>query len=64
MDERRRVVAAAAARAGGVAALAAQLRLSERVLREFIEGHEPIPDHLFLQVVDVILKQLPEPPKN
>ena len=64
LDDARRVLAGAAARAGGVDKLASQLDVSERLLRHYIEGHEPVPDRLFLKVVDVILKQVPEPPTN
>jgi hypothetical protein len=63
-DDARRVLAGAAARVGGVDKLATQLDVSERLLRHYIEGHESVPDSLFLKVVDVILKQIPEPPKN
>lgn len=64
VDAGRHLLARAAAQAGGVSVLASQLGLSERVLRHYIEGNEPVPDSLVLQVVDVILKRLPEPPKN
>jgi hypothetical protein len=64
LDDARRVLARAAVQAGGLTVLAAELKLNERVLRYYIEGKEPIPDNLLLEVVDVILKQLPGPPSN
>ena len=60
VEDGRLVLARAAAQAGGIAALAAEINVSERVLRQYIEGKEPVPDGLFLKVVDVILKKLPE----
>jgi AcrR family transcriptional regulator len=64
VDDARRVLARVAAQSGGIRALAAELNISERLLRQYIEGKEPVPDGLFLRVVDVILKRLPEPPTN
>jgi hypothetical protein len=61
-EEARRVLARAAVKAGGIPALAAELDMSERVLRHYIEGTEPVPDNLVLKVVDIILKDAPEPP--
>jgi hypothetical protein len=62
VEDARLVLARAAAQAGGVVQLAAQLKLSERILRHYIEGREPIPDNLYLMVVDVLLKGLPDSP--
>ena len=59
VDDARRVLARAATEAGGVTQLAAQLNVSERILRHYIEGHEPIPDNLYLMVVDVLMKDIP-----
>ena len=65
VDDARLVLARAAARAGGVVKLAEELKLSERLLRHYIEGKEPVPDNLYLMVVDVLLKDLPSsPPKS
>ena len=61
-EEARRVLATAAVKAGGIPALAAELDMSERVLRHYIEGTDPVPDNLVLKVVDIILKDAPEPP--
>lgn len=59
VDDARLVLARAAAQAGGVGQLAAELKLSERILRHYIEGREPVPDTLYLMVVDVLVKRLP-----
>jgi hypothetical protein len=64
IEDGRLVLARAAAQVGGIEALAAELHLSERILRHYIEGQDPIPDSLVMNVIDVILKQLPEPPTN
>ena len=55
----RRVLARAAVQAGGLPKLAAQLRVSERILRHYSEGHEPIPDNLYLMLVDILMKGIP-----
>ena len=44
--------------------LAAELKLSETALREYIVGKESIPEGLMLKIIDVLLKQLPEPPRT
>ena len=59
-DTSRKVLAHAAAQLG-VAALAARLQISERLLHHYLTGHELIPDELFLRAVDVIIEQLPAP---
>jgi hypothetical protein len=37
--------------------------VSEDILRRYVLGKEPIPEGLMLQIIDVLLEQLPEPPK-
>ena len=64
VDSPRRVLARAALQVGGMPKLAAELRLSERTLRRYILGEEAIPEGLMLRIIDVLLKQLPEPPKT
>lgn len=59
----RRVLAHTAVQLGGVPRLAAQLKVSEAVLRGYIAGKESIPEGLMLKIIDVLLKQLPEPPR-
>lgn len=59
VEEARQVLTKAAEQAGGVPQLAEKLDLSERILRHYIDGHEPIPETLYLMVVDVIMKGIP-----
>lgn len=63
LDSARRVLALTAAQVGGMRKLASELNLSEDVLRRYVLGKEPIPEGLMLQIIDVLLEQLPEPPK-
>jgi hypothetical protein len=52
---------------GGIAtalALAAALAEQKTHPAWAVRGVDPLPDSLFLKVVDVVLKQLPEPPSN
>ena len=60
----RRVLARTALQVGGIPRLAAELKVSERTLRRYILGEEAIPEGLMLRIIDVLLKQLPEPPKT
>ena len=60
----RRVLAHTAVQVGGIPKLAAELEVSEAVLRGYIAGKESIPEGLVLKVIDVLLKQLPEPPRT
>ena len=64
VDNPRRVLARTALQVGGIPKLAAELRLSERTLRRYVLGEEAIPEGLMLRIIDVLLKQLPEPPKT
>lgn len=64
IESPRRVLARTAAQVGGTANLASKLKVSEKVLRRYILGEEPIPEGLMLQIIDVLLEQLPEPPKT
>jgi hypothetical protein len=50
----REALARAVTKAGSVSALAARLKLSKRVLQRYLDGHEPIPDNLFLLAIDVL----------
>jgi hypothetical protein len=45
---------------GGVGKLASHLNLSSRALSEYVNGRLAVPDALFLQVLDVVLEELPE----
>ena len=59
----RRVLAHTAVQVGGIPELAAELKLSDTVLRGYIMGKESIPEGLMFKVIDVLLKRLPESPK-
>jgi len=61
-DGARWVLARTAAQVGGIPKLASELNLTEAILRRYLLGQEPILEGLTLQVIDVLLKQLPEPP--
>jgi hypothetical protein len=63
VDSARRVLARTAAQVGGIRTLASELNLSEDILRHYVLGKEPIPEGLMLRIIDVLLEQLPEPPK-
>lgn len=63
VNSARRVLAHTALQVGGIAKLAAELKLSETVLRGYIVGEKSIPEGLMLKIIDVLLKQLPEPPR-
>jgi hypothetical protein len=64
VDNARRVLARTALQVGGIPKLAAELKLSETALRGYIVGKEPIPEGLMLKIIDVLLRQLPEPPRT
>jgi hypothetical protein len=64
VESARRVLAHTALQVGGIPRLAAELKLSEAVLRGYIAGKESIPEGLMLKVIDVLLEQLPEPPRT
>lgn len=57
----RRVLARAAVQLGGVPQLAKRLEVSSAKLRDYLMGVEGIPDALFLEAIDVVLEELPEP---
>ncbi len=55
----RKVLARAAAMMGGVEPLAAHLKITQRLLQQYITGVEPVPDVLLLRAIDVILEDVP-----
>ena len=58
-----RVLRAACDAAGGAAALAEHLGVSEPMLRKYMNGVFPLPDPLFLRAVDyVLVEREPHPP--
>ena len=64
VNNARRVLAHTALQVGWIPKLAAELKLSEAALRGYIVGQESIPEGLMLKIIDVLLKQLPEPPRT
>ena len=60
----RRVLARTATQVGGIATLASELEISESILTRYILGKEPIPEGLMLRIIDVLVRQLPDPPKT
>jgi hypothetical protein len=50
----KRLLAHAAARLGGVEPLAKHIGISERLMKLYLEGAQPLPDALFLRIVDLI----------
>lgn len=64
VNSARRVLARTALQVGGIPKLAAELKLSETALKGYIVGKASIPEGLMLKIIDVLLKQLPEPPRT
>ena len=60
-ESTRRLLEIAAARAGGAEHLAAALGITERQLKLYQTGTRPLPDTLFLRIVDMLSK---DPPKE
>ena len=60
----KRLVARAALRAGGIDALARRIGIKPRLLKRYLAGTEPLPDSLFLRIVDVIEGPQAEPPEK
>lgn len=50
----KRLVARAALRAGGMDALARRIGIKPRLLKRYLAGTDPLPDSIFLRIVDVI----------
>jgi hypothetical protein len=57
----RRVLARAAVTIGGTDRLARRLNLAPRQVADYLSGATPIPDALFLQAIDILLAELPDP---
>ena len=53
-DVARRALAQAVERAGGMDALAVKIGMTAGALRHYLNGTEPLPDTLFLRIVDVL----------
>jgi len=63
VDNARWILARTAAQVGGISKLASDLNVTEAILRRYLVGDEPIPEGLLPQIIDVLMAQLPEPPK-
>jgi hypothetical protein len=50
----REVLAKAATKLGGVGVLARQLGVREGVVRRYLDGHQAVPDPVFLRALDLI----------
>ena len=59
-ESTRRLLELAATRAGGLEQLAAALGITERQLKLYQTGTRPLPDTLFLRLVDMLQKDPPE----
>jgi hypothetical protein len=58
-DVARRALEQAAQKLGGMDALALRLGMSTGALRVYLMGSEPVPQHLFLRIVDVLQASKP-----
>ena len=56
-EARRRLLEQAATRLGGVEQLAKKLGVTHRAIKLYIEGAVPLPDALFLRLVDLLSEQ-------
>lgn len=59
-ESTRRLLELAATRAGSVEQLAATLGITVRQLKLYQTGTRPLPDTLFLRLVDMLQKEPPE----
>ena len=60
-ESTRKLLEIAATRAGGADRLAAKLGITQRMLKLYQAGTRPLPDTLFLRLVDLLEK---DPPKE
>ena len=58
-EARRRLLEQAAARLGGVENLAKKLGVTQRAMKLYLSGAAPLPDALFLRLVDLLSDQWP-----
>lgn len=56
-EARRRLLEQAATRLGGVAQLAKKLGVTQRAMKLYLDGVAPLPDALFLRLVDLLSEQ-------
>ncbi len=58
-EARQRLLEQAAARLGGVENLAKRLGVTQRAMKLYLSGAAPVPDALFLRLVDLLSDQSP-----
>jgi hypothetical protein len=58
-EARQRLLEQAAARLGGVENLAKKLGVTQRAMKLYLSGAAPVPDALFLRLVDLLSDQWP-----
>jgi hypothetical protein len=56
-EARRRLLEQAATRLGGVEQLAKKLGVTQRAMKLYVGGGAPLPDALFLRLVDLLSEQ-------
>lgn len=56
-EARRRLLEQAATRLGGVEQLAKKLGVTHRAMKLYLDGTVPLPDALFLRLVDLLSEQ-------
>jgi hypothetical protein len=56
-EARRRLLEQAATRLGGVEQLAKKLGVTQRAMKLYVDGGAPLPDALFLRLVDLLSEQ-------
>jgi hypothetical protein len=56
-EARRRLLEQAATRLGGVEQLAKKLGVTQRAMKLYLDGVAPLPDALFLRLVDLLSEQ-------
>ena len=58
-EARQRLLEQAAARLGGAEILAKKLGVTHRAMKLYLSGATPLPDALFLKLVDLLSEQWP-----
>ena len=63
-EARQRLLEQAAARLGGAENLAKKLGVTQRAMKLYLSGAAPVPDALFLRLVDLLADQWPSEGKR
>jgi hypothetical protein len=63
-EARRRLLEQAATRLGGVEQLTKKLGVTQRAMKLYLNGVAPLPDALFLRLVDLLSEGQPPPAKD